>query len=110
QFEECQSHGAVGRARAHARRHRVEGRAPRGIAGAVRQEHHAGDHRYRTSQVKADIDSSRYSRLGTEAASQGVQSCSRPRCPATLFSSTKLMPSITPPNTFTLTPPARALR
>ena len=35
---------------------------------------------------------------------------SRPRWPTTLFSSTKLMPSMMPPKTFRLTPPERAMQ
>lgn len=48
--------------------------------------------------------------LGVAATIQGVQPRSMPMCPATLFSSTKPMPSMMPPKTLMLMPPARACR
>ena len=49
-------------------------------------------------------------RPGAAATIHGVQLPSRPRWRKTLFSSTKLTPSMMPPKTFRLTPPERALQ
>ena len=48
--------------------------------------------------------------VGAKAASHGVQSRSKLRWPTTLFSSTKLIPSMMPPNTLRLMPPERACK
>jgi len=78
--------------------------SPRAV-GEQQQATHGEDirvHRKRTSQVKAASDIARYTMPGAAAATQGT-SCAASRGGLTrCYSSTKLMPSMMPPNTLRL--------
>src|SRR5688572_19038196 len=102
QLEERKPHIDLRRTRSRRGRNSLERLGPACVARAVGEQHETVLHRYRTSHVNAAIDNSRYNSPGAAAATQGVQSRSTPRCPATLFSSTKLMPSMMPPKTLKL--------
>ena len=100
-------------------RHRAPRRAARGSARRRPRTAAPSSGRARHGRNRSRprlIDTSRPARppatpagtaLGAAAVIQGVQSRSRPRWPAMLLSSTKEMPSMMPPNTLRLTPPAR---
>ena len=117
ELQKGQPHRQAGERRAHAapprpRRARPSaGRARRGRTGSGRrigQRRFIGSAPARRRRPATAAGRAGWARPTT---SQGVQVAAARRCgPATLFSSTKLMPSMMPPKTFRLTPPARACR